>query len=695
VAVDVAARFPRAQTRPLARLAARSTPQLVLAAIVGISTAFRSLLALLHSAPYYLPDEYLYPALARSLATTGRPLVRGGDAHFPALLQPLLTAPFQLFDDPELAYRLTQLFGAAAMSLAAIPVYLLARRVGLSDWYAVACGGLAVATPSMVYAGFMLADPVAYPLALTAVYLAVRALDKPSTRGQVVFLGCAGLATFARTQYVILPIAFALAAVALDRRRAFGLHRATAAILGAFAIGALALGPSRLAGVYSSLATDLDVRSALAWAGRDLALLGYAAGWVLVPGACVGFMVASRRVQRAFVWFAAFFGAALCAEAGVIAAADAGRFQERYLMALVPLVPVAFGLYLQRGAPHRKIVAAIALALLVFSVRVPLSGYAAARGKDDSVFLKAVRQLGDWVGVADAALLVAASAGALSLVAIALAFRPRVAAVAGIALTALALGSISIGTYGYDRALAAAVRAERLPSDVRWVDHSGVRNAALLMLPNSDRARSWHQLMWNRSVTDVLLLGQAERLDGYKSSHVRVAHDGRIMADGRTVRQPLLVQTYGSRAELTGATRIASTADFDLWRPHGTPRMSLLAQGWFMDGWAAWPATVTVWPDESGRVDGSLILRLGLPNGFAGTTLTLKAPGFVRRIVVAPGTESTLRIHVSHVGRWKLLLSTPRASVVGMRPVSVRGLPPVFERGARDAGSSSSRDHSA
>ena len=33
--------------------------------------------------PDYLPDEYIYPTLARSFAEHGRPLIRGGTAHFP------------------------------------------------------------------------------------------------------------------------------------------------------------------------------------------------------------------------------------------------------------------------------------------------------------------------------------------------------------------------------------------------------------------------------------------------------------------------------------------------------------------------------------------------------------------------------------------------------------------------------------
>ena len=56
--------------------------------------------------PDYLPDEYIYPSLARSFAEHGRPLIRGGTAHFPALLDPIVTAPVWLVtNDPVTAFR--------------------------------------------------------------------------------------------------------------------------------------------------------------------------------------------------------------------------------------------------------------------------------------------------------------------------------------------------------------------------------------------------------------------------------------------------------------------------------------------------------------------------------------------------------------------------------------------------------------
>ena len=58
----------------------------------------RAAVGAVKSTPIYFTDEYLYAELA-TLAATGRPLVRGASPHFPALLQPVLTAPAWLLGD--------------------------------------------------------------------------------------------------------------------------------------------------------------------------------------------------------------------------------------------------------------------------------------------------------------------------------------------------------------------------------------------------------------------------------------------------------------------------------------------------------------------------------------------------------------------------------------------------------------------
>src|SRR5436305_3890214 len=171
-------------------------------------------------APYYLPDEYIYPSLAQSFAEHGRPLIRGATAHFPALLDPLVTAPAWLVtSDPQVAWRLTQGIHAVAFSLAAIPAYLLARRLGLGRGLALGVAALAVAVPDGVYAGSMLADAVAYPLALCALCAGIDVIASATMRGQVLFVVFTALAVAARIQYAAIAVAVALGALAADRLR--------------------------------------------------------------------------------------------------------------------------------------------------------------------------------------------------------------------------------------------------------------------------------------------------------------------------------------------------------------------------------------------------------------------------------------------------------------------------------------------
>ena len=150
MALDVAVTRAGAPARPqpFARLIALPAA-LVLGVMVSLSAVVRFLLAIPHTTPLYFADEYIYSTLAHELATTGRPTIRGDAASFPALLEPILTAPFWLAGDPELALRLTQGLNAVAMSVAAVPIYLLARELGPGKGFglAAAARGAALARP--------------------------------------------------------------------------------------------------------------------------------------------------------------------------------------------------------------------------------------------------------------------------------------------------------------------------------------------------------------------------------------------------------------------------------------------------------------------------------------------------------------------------------------------------------------------
>src|SRR5213078_1803830 len=334
--------------------------------------------------------------------------------------------------------------------------------------------------------------------------------------------------------------------------------------------------------------------SILHWMGLETMLLAYASGWAIVPGALVGLaLVLFRPRSRAEIGFAVtsvLLVGGLLLEAAQIADTDSQRFQERYLFALVPLLAVAFGLYVKRGLPLRIPVGLCSAALLLLAARVPLSGYAAAHNKDDSPTLWAVLRFEALVSVGNGALAVALVAAGLSAIAALAAFRKLPAAVAMV--TALgACCALSAGASSYDHLSSTSLRHSLNP-DLRWVDHARLGSVDLLAPPGARKEQSWEQLFWNTSVDRLLVLGSPP-LDQFDTKFVRVARDGRLLVGGRADRRPLLVQTYASTVQLTGVARVRRDVIFDLYRPTGTPRLKLVAAGRYPDKWLAPRGAIT------------------------------------------------------------------------------------------------------
>ncbi len=674
--------------RPEAFARAATIPaRLLLAGLVAASFLVRFVAALGHTTPLYFPDEYIYSGIARSLAENGRPLIRGNSAHFPALLEPLLAAPFWLTHDPAFAYRLTQAENALAMSLAAIPAYLLLRRLGGGVWAGLAAAALTVASPDLFFSSFVLADAIAYPLVLGAVYLGVCALSTPTRGAQLGFAGLTLLATFTRIQYVFLPLVFVASALVVERGSVRGVwrrFRLSVLVYAAPLALAAALGPKRLLGYYSGVA-DLHVRpgAIVHWLGTDAMLLAYAAGFALVPGALAGLALALWRPRsREECGLAALIVGLLLglfAEAALYASNGSARFQERYLMVLLPLVFPAFWLWLRRERPAPRVVAVVALGLLALSARVPLSGYTIGDAKQDSPFLLGVFRLEKAVGIGDGSLAVALVAAALACLAAGAAFRARLAWVA-VAATFAASCAVSVGAVSFDRHVVRSVRSTYLPPDARWIDHAGLGDATLIQTPATPHARAHEQLFWNLTLKKLYFLDDASGIDAFGSPRVEVADDGHLVSGGHTLGGPLVISNYAVRARLVGAVAVARGADYELWRPAGTPRMAMFVGGLYHDGWLANGGHITLWPARDGRVEGTLRLPLSLPAGTQRTVLQLRGPGVSRRVVVEPKQRRIVELRVSHRGPWTLNFHTNRPGYLqpDERPISVQSSLPTF-----------------
>ena len=572
----------RTAERVLARRAALARVQprtaSILAGLVAGSFLLRTVLGWLRATPTFFADEYIYAELARSISETGRPLIRGVSASFPALLQPLLTAPAWLVQDVETSFRLVQTIGALVMSLAVVPVFLLARRLGIGTHLALVLAGLAVLVPDMVYAGWIVAEPFAYPLVLSAVAVGTVALARPRPRLQLAFLALAGLATFARVQFAVLPVCFLAAAVliGLRERRLRGVlreQRLVLALLLVPALGLFAVGPGRALGFYEGV-LDIDFLSLefTKWVGLDAMFLAYASGVVLAPGALIGLWLALRhprsREELAFGALAVTLIVVLLLEAAAYGLE--GRLQERYFFYAVPLVGIAFVLYASRGWPHRLALGVLSAGLVLLAVRVPLSGYSQADFKTGSPVLFATSRLEQALGdVSLASLVIALAVTVLAAAVVLLARRPSVGtpATLGLALAVCAVtygAAVSFNLESADRAGASVLGPQ--PS---FVDASGVEDAAMLQTRSSQRGLASEYLFWNRSVDDVYLLPYAEPPDAFTVTRLTIADDGTLLANGEPVTRPLLADGYSDTVRFRSSEELAGSPVYKLLRSTG------------------------------------------------------------------------------------------------------------------------------
>jgi hypothetical protein len=666
-----------------------------LAALVTTSFVVRTTLAWLRSVPALFPDEYIYSSIGRSIAESGQPLIRGGPAHFPALLQPIVTAPAWLIGDVDTAFRVVQAIGALAMSVAAVPVFLIARRLGLSSWISLALAAFTVLVPDLLYASFVSAEALAYPLVLVSVYAAVRALAQPSRRAQLLFVCAAGLTTLARVQFAALPIVFLLAAIvvgARERRLKDALREQTLAfaLFALAAVALLAAGPSRSVGIYRYLlgfhAGPLGI---LHWASLDAMTLAYAAGWVIVPGALLGlWLTVSRprtREELAFGAVTVLLAAALFFEAGFLQASlAAGReIQERYVFYAAPLLAVSFALYTRRGWPLRVPHLALAAGLVLMSMRLPLSGYAVVSTLNGSPILFGVYWLTGKLGnPGNASGVVAAAVLLMTLVALLGSRRPRIGTPVVLGLALFATGAASAGAVIFDVQNTAAVKRAFLPVDPSWVDRAGLGDVTLLQSFSGGRGNTLQELFWNRSITRVGLLPGAAKFDSFRTERVRVGGDGSLTVNGRPLTGPLLTDIYGSSVRLQDARVVGRSQTATLWLPGRSrhPRLRLYAIGRYSDGWLAKSGVIYVWPQVRGRpVSGWVSMRLTASRLAGPATITFQFAKHARTTVrVRLGRPQEVRVPLCAAKNARVTYRSKKLTLLGVRAVTVRATAPVF-----------------
>ena len=349
-----------------------------LAVLVVVSALFRFQLSRDSPGPWIFVDELIYSELAKSIAAGGDLQIRDVSAGGYGVVYPLLVSPaWALFDRVPDAYAAAKAINAVLISLAAVPAYLLARRLvgeGLSLLAAV----LAVALPSLAYSGVIMTENAFYPLFLVVVLVLVLVLERPTVTRQIVLVALLGVA------YQTRPQAVALAAAALTAPLVQGLlgRRVREALVAQRTLYGIA-GAAVVAVVGVEFARG-ESRSSLLGAYAVVGEGGYHAGAVLryflyhaaeldlyvgvAPVAAAVLLVVCRRNTDARL--DAYLAAAISVSfwllllVATFASKFAGRVQERNVFYLVPLVLIALLVWIERGAPRpaRATAAAAAVA---------------------------------------------------------------------------------------------------------------------------------------------------------------------------------------------------------------------------------------------------------------------------------------------------------------------------------------------
>jgi hypothetical protein len=654
---------------------------IALAAIAAAFFALRLFFALRAATMVMIPDEYIYSEMARSLADQGAATVRGASAGFPALLYPVLIAPFWGLFDVGTAYRLSQVFNAACASLAAFPAYFLCRRLEFRPLLRLGIATLAVAVPGLTFAFYVMSDSLGYLLALSAFAVGIRALARPGWRPELAFIVLAGLTAFTRIQYLVLLAVFPLAALLLEPRRPLQTlrrFRLTFGVGGATAAFALVIGLGSLLGYYHSvLGYDFRALELVRWFGSDAYVLVFAVGVFAVPGALIGVALALAKPRfledRAFAALALLSTSSLLIEAGLVASNGVDLVQERYLLLILPLIAVAFGIAVEHERSDWLTAAAISAGLTVVMLAYPLSAFSVSLKVQDSPTLGAVLQLQEWFGNGNAALAVATIAVALLALAVAAVARPRLALPLGFALSLVFLGAGSAIAGHRFVANSDQVARNYLPREKSAIDRLGIDRLSYLRVAPSSRSEVVELMFWNRSISKLTGLAGTGAVDVGGFTPARVDRSGRLLVAGAPPRQPVVVDFYGARSTLSGGRRLLTGGAFQVWKPDPELRFDLMVQGLFWDGWLSSRGLVTVWPGLSLHSRGILHIELTAPAGKKRTRLSFTGLGHRYAVDLSGGELRTLTIPIDARGRAQLKFNSNTAETTpDGRFVSVR-----------------------
>jgi hypothetical protein len=637
-----------------------------LAGIVACSALLRIWMVRGMPAPFVFVDELIYSELARSLAHSGSFAVRGVATSGYSILYPALLAPaYGLVDGLPRAYAAAKATNAIAMSLAAVPAWLITRRVA-GRWLSLLAAVIAVALPSMAYTATIITENLFYPVALVFAWTLLLVLERPSPWRIAALAAALAASVATRSQAIGFAGAIVLAPLllALLRRDVRVLRRFAPLLGGIVALGVLVVvaqlargrSLSDLLGAYSVVGeAGYDVGQVLRfwlWHVEELTL--YVA--VLPVVALVVLLAQATRLPAAVQEHLAAT-IALVVTSTLVVGAFASHFasdrvQDRYLFFLAPLLVAVLLAWVELGCPRPVVPLVVGSALAVgLVVAFPYTRFIGEPAKSDTFGLIPLWSANAHLVGGSYRLTVLVAA--VALVALLALVPARIGYVVPLVLLAAFVvfsRPVWSGPHGVLRAGEGALFQGIRGVPRGWIDARVERadDVAVLWTGRADRFTVNQNEFFNRAVGDVYYTG-APTPGGIGETPVRVAADGTVRrADGTTIDTPyaLLDGSVTPAGEVVERDELGTT----LWRLDGPLASLTRVTGLYPnDTWSGRSVTWTRLRCMGGR------LLVGLhsdPTLFAGrlTHVVAHVGGEpVARIVVPPEGNATLRVPLQPV----------------------------------------------
>ena len=334
--------------------------------LVAVSAVIRYSLSRQAVAPWIMVDELIYSELAKSFASSGQFLIRDHSTAAYGVIYPALISPaWAVFKTIPDAYAAAKAINSVMMSLAAIPAYLLARRM-LSTWWALGAAVLTVALPSMVYTGTLMTENAFYPIFLFAVLAVVVWIERPSTTTTLWVVALIALAYLTRAQALSFGPAILTAPLlyAWAQRRGWRALKDYRLMYGLVVAGGLLViivqvargsSPLGILGAYQVAGeTHYHFWPVVEWFWYQLGVLDLSLGVVPLAALIVLCAVSRGQDKRVQAFLAGSIAVTfwLMLEVSAFASVHQLRVEERNTFYVVPLFLIALLVWIDRGTPR-------------------------------------------------------------------------------------------------------------------------------------------------------------------------------------------------------------------------------------------------------------------------------------------------------------------------------------------------------